>query len=150
MAFPPRYEPLPTVDKDDDDEPFVPRRKPFVKRRLAIYSVSFLLLMLASISAVRFARSRGFWATCYGPQRNQSSLAKLPSHYTLPSGDEIPSVALGVWQAGKGEVGNAVKTALDAGYRHIDGAWIYGVCSTFYAELGPENVLRTRPKLGKL
>ncbi|TFK48810.1 Aldo/keto reductase [Heliocybe sulcata] len=31
----------------------------------------------------------------------------------------------GVWQAGKGEVGQAVKVALDAGYRHIDGAWIY-------------------------
>ncbi|KZS97365.1 Aldo/keto reductase [Sistotremastrum niveocremeum HHB9708] len=50
----------------------------------------------------------------------------LPNHYTLPSGDKIPSVALGVWQAAKGEVGAAVKTALNAGYRHIDGAWIYG------------------------
>jgi len=49
----------------------------------------------------------------------------LTSHYVLPSGDKIPSVALGVWQAGKGEVGQAVKTALKAGYRHIDDAWIY-------------------------
>ncbi|KAE9410002.1 Aldo/keto reductase [Gymnopus androsaceus JB14] len=49
----------------------------------------------------------------------------LPTHYTLPSGAQIPSVALGVWQAQKGEVGAAVKTALDAGYRHIDGAWAY-------------------------
>ncbi|KAH8104946.1 Aldo/keto reductase [Phellopilus nigrolimitatus] len=31
----------------------------------------------------------------------------------------------GVWQAGKGEVGTAVKVALESGYRHIDGAWIY-------------------------
>jgi diketogulonate reductase-like aldo/keto reductase len=30
-----------------------------------------------------------------------------------------------VWQASPGEVGAAVKTALAAGYRHIDGAWIY-------------------------
>lgn len=88
---------------------------------------------------------------------------KLPTHYTLPSGDRIPAVALGmvftltsgikklmaidlgVWKAGPGEVGPAVKvrdstrlnyrllttaslqTALNAGYRHIDGAWIYGV-----------------------
>ncbi|KIJ61080.1 hypothetical protein HYDPIDRAFT_97310 [Hydnomerulius pinastri MD-312] len=81
--------------------------------------------MYAAFSAARLARSRGFWTTCYGPQRNQSTLARLPSHYTLPSGDKIPSVALGVWQAGKGEVGSAVKTALEAGYRHIDGAWIY-------------------------
>uniref|UniRef100_A0A0W0FC17 NADP-dependent oxidoreductase domain-containing protein n=1 Tax=Moniliophthora roreri TaxID=221103 RepID=A0A0W0FC17_MONRR len=49
----------------------------------------------------------------------------LPAHYTLNNGAKIPSVALGVWQAGKGEVGPAVKTALNAGYRHIDGAWIY-------------------------
>ncbi|KAH9922985.1 NADP-dependent oxidoreductase domain-containing protein [Fomitopsis serialis] len=54
--------------------------------------------------------------------RNVSS---LPEHYTLPSGNKIPSVALGVWQASPGEVGAAVKTALNAGYRHIDGAWIY-------------------------
>ncbi|OSX57147.1 hypothetical protein POSPLADRAFT_1186063 [Postia placenta MAD-698-R-SB12] len=60
---------------------------------------------------------------CHGSQRNLSS---LPSHYALPSGDKIPAVALGVWQAGKGEVGAALKTALDTGYRHIDGAWIYG------------------------
>ncbi|KAL6300719.1 NADP-dependent oxidoreductase domain-containing protein [Sparassis latifolia] len=53
------------------------------------------------------------------------NLSSLPTHYTLPSGDKIPSVALGVWQAGQGEVGAAVKAALSAGYRHIDGAWIY-------------------------
>ncbi|KAJ7205676.1 NADP-dependent oxidoreductase domain-containing protein [Mycena rebaudengoi] len=53
------------------------------------------------------------------------NLTSLPSHYTLPSGDKIPSVALGVWQAAPNEVGTAVKTALNAGYRHIDGAWIY-------------------------
>ncbi|KAH7927674.1 Aldo/keto reductase [Leucogyrophana mollusca] len=81
--------------------------------------------MYAAYAAARLARSRGFWTTCYGPSRNSSTLTKLPSHYTLPSGDQIPSVALGVWQAGKGEVGSAVKTALKAGYRHIDGAWIY-------------------------
>ncbi|KAF8964256.1 NADP-dependent oxidoreductase domain-containing protein [Flammula alnicola] len=52
--------------------------------------------------------------------------AKLPTHYTLPSGDKIPAVALGVWRASPGEVGDAVKTALSCGYRHIDGAWIYG------------------------
>ncbi|KAI0629805.1 NADP-dependent oxidoreductase domain-containing protein [Trametes polyzona] len=59
---------------------------------------------------------------CHGARRNLSS---LPSHYTLPSGHKIPSVALGVWKAEKDEVGEAVKTALKAGYRHIDGAWAY-------------------------
>ncbi|KJA17444.1 hypothetical protein HYPSUDRAFT_46386 [Hypholoma sublateritium FD-334 SS-4] len=61
-------------------------------------------------------------------QHDMSTLVngKLPTHYTLPSGDKIPAVALGVWKAGPGEVGPAVKAALNAGYRHIDGAWIYG------------------------
>ena len=74
------------------------------------------------------------------------------SHYTLSSGDKIPSVALGephsvccfdgsyllisvtgVWKAGKGEVGQAVKAALAAGYRHIDDAWAYRVCTSTFA-----------------
>lgn len=33
---------------------------------------------------------------------------------------------IGVWKAPPNEVGGAVKAALAAGYRHIDGAWIYG------------------------
>ncbi|KAH8082412.1 NADP-dependent oxidoreductase domain-containing protein [Cristinia sonorae] len=61
---------------------------------------------------------------CHGAMRNMSTSA-LPKYHILPSGDKIPSVALGVWQAGQGEVGLAVKTALKAGYRHIDGAWAY-------------------------
>ncbi|EIW52463.1 uncharacterized protein TRAVEDRAFT_32150 [Trametes versicolor FP-101664 SS1] len=59
---------------------------------------------------------------CHAVHRNLSS---LPSHYTLPSGHKIPSVALGVWKAEKDQVGDAVKTALKAGYKHIDGAWVY-------------------------
>ncbi|THU85464.1 Aldo/keto reductase [Dendrothele bispora CBS 962.96] len=49
----------------------------------------------------------------------------LQSHYVLNSGDKIPSVALGLWKTKHREVGQAVKTALDAGYRHIDCARIY-------------------------
>lgn len=54
----------------------------------------------------------------WGTHRNVS--------YILPSGDKIPGIALGVWRAKPGRVGESVKTALRAGYRHIDGAWIYG------------------------
>jgi diketogulonate reductase-like aldo/keto reductase len=125
MTFAPCYEPVPTADKDDEGGLFTHRRKPLGKKRLFLYSISLAALMFASCSAVRLARSRGFWMTRYGPRRNQSNVARLPSHYALPSGDQIPSVALGVWQARTGDVGNAVNTALDAGYRHIDGAWIY-------------------------
>ncbi|KAK7023087.1 Aldo-keto reductase [Favolaschia claudopus] len=71
---------------------------------------------------MRIRHVRTSQQTCLRGYRNLSS---LPAHFTLPSGDKIPSVALGVWQAKSNEVGNAVTVALQAGYRHIDGAWIY-------------------------
>ena len=46
---------------------------------------------------------------------------------TTPTGPvEIPTVGFGVWQVPEDEVGPAVLTALEAGYRHIDTARIYG------------------------
>ncbi|RCN49554.1 oxidoreductase, aldo/keto reductase family protein [Ancylostoma caninum] len=44
----------------------------------------------------------------------------------LSSGYEMPMVGLGTWQSKPGEVGKAVEVALNAGYTHIDCAWIYG------------------------
>ena len=51
---------------------------------------------------------------------------KLKRKYTLNSGIKIPMVGLGVFQnpAG-GTTRNAVRYALQAGYRHIDTAKIY-------------------------
>ena len=45
---------------------------------------------------------------------------------TLNDGNTIPQVGLGVWQTPNETAVSAVKAALDAGYRHIDTAAIYG------------------------
>ncbi|MGH2843935.1 MAG: aldo/keto reductase [Solirubrobacteraceae bacterium] len=50
-----------------------------------------------------------------------------PSHRELSDGNRIPLVGLGVWQIPDGEeCVSAVRTALEAGYRHIDTAQAYG------------------------
>jgi len=46
--------------------------------------------------------------------------------FALSSGVKIPAIGLGTWQSKPNEVREAVKIALNTGYRHIDGAWIYG------------------------
>ena len=55
------------------------------------------------------------------------SFKSLTDCFVLPNGVKIPCIGFGTWQNDDGTVArNAVKAALDAGYRHIDGAIIYG------------------------
>lgn len=52
--------------------------------------------------------------------------AEPPSHVKLPSGDLMPTLGLGCWQSTPEELSDAVEFAIKAGYKHIDGATIYG------------------------
>ncbi len=45
--------------------------------------------------------------------------------YTLSNGVDIPKLALGTWLMGNSETENAVKNAINIGYRHIDTAQAY-------------------------
>ena len=53
--------------------------------------------------------------------------SSLTDFYTLTNGVTIPCIGFGTWQSEDGdEAYNAVKTALQSGYRHIDTATAYG------------------------
>ena len=59
-------------------------------------------------------------------ETTQKQITNLQGTWKLRNGYEMPYIGLGVWKAEDGqEVINAVKWAIDAGYRHIDTAKAY-------------------------
>jgi hypothetical protein len=93
---PAHYEYLPNSTEDKYVEQWEAKaRRDRVKTRL-VQGLAILAVMLAAFKGLQaFAASSARFLhapPCHGLQRN---LSTLPSHYTLPSGDKIPAVALG-------------------------------------------------------
>ncbi|KAK9875417.1 hypothetical protein WA026_007810 [Henosepilachna vigintioctopunctata] len=55
---------------------------------------------------------------------NRTMASKIPA-FTLNTGQQIPCIGYGTWQAKDEELEKAVEAALEAGYRHIDTAYVY-------------------------
>ncbi|RDB14678.1 Glycerol 2-dehydrogenase (NADP(+)) [Hypsizygus marmoreus] len=150
MALPNHYQRVPGINNDEDgnkprldtltEKPAKCRhRKDLGLRVLA----AIIILCTLMYYGLRHVSRSGLASAFYGCSKGLHRAAgQLPTHYTLPSGDRIPSVALGVWQAPKSEVGEAVKAALETGYKHIDGAWIYGNEAEVGQALKASNVSR--------
>ena len=91
-----QYELIPAGDNDKAQEQLEKRLRYNRVKKILFHLLALLAIMFAGYKGLTtYIRSSARWLhklPCHGLQRN---LTTLPSHYTLPSGHEIPSVALG-------------------------------------------------------
>lgn len=60
-------------------------------------------------------------------EQNKIAINQISDTFQIKNGYQIPCIGFGTWQTPDGETAVAsVKTALEAGYRHIDAAACYG------------------------
>lgn len=52
-------------------------------------------------------------------------MSNIPN-ITFHDGHTMPQLGFGIWQVAKDEAEGVIKSAIDLGYRLIDGAWVYG------------------------
>lgn len=102
----PRYRPL--SQKESDVEHLGSKYRVEERQRKFLFTWKRLLVVLAMSAVLQCAylpvkhftrrpttRRMRLGTPCHASHYNHSSIASLPTHYTLPSGDKIPSVALG-------------------------------------------------------
>ena len=111
------------------DEPVAPQPRPTLwqftwKRLLFLLFFAFSLVQstVLTVSYIVGHRANGdhhrrphahrLGTPCAGSHSNVSSAASLPTHFTLPSGDKIPSVALGASDHALGKVARLLTGAV--------------------------------------
>ncbi|KAF8143459.1 hypothetical protein K438DRAFT_1993872 [Mycena galopus ATCC 62051] len=99
------YKALPTDVRVESPTPCNNRSKRSFPLRILTITSLMVMVLFGARHVVRSGLPK-----CMGGGTHRT-MTSLPSHYTLPSGDKIPSVALGVWRAAPNEVGEAVKTS---------------------------------------